>query len=334
MRRAGRAVPRYAGPDRATALEVAARWSREQDRLRLLGEVPPCQAAFEDFVEQYLKHAKQRMTRSAFASRDRLVRGVLLPHFRGRLLTEIQPHDVQRFLGSRPGRAGGTINRYLTALSALYRHAKSIGLPVENPVRGVERAKEPRIPIPLMTHETQDALLASIQEPMRTLFLLLLDTGARLAEALHLVWSDVDLASGSIQVRQTKAKRPRLLAMTDRLRQALLALSKQRVHSLRGPDPVFPGAMTEHEELQAGWRSAFKRAAARIGVPSLRIHDLRHLCAVNLVRAGLDLPTVQGVLGHTSLLSTMRYAEYSDQSAAVRAARVLDGLRAQSHEGR
>ena len=73
------------------------------------------------------------------------------------------------------------------------------------------------------------------------------------------------------------------------------------------------------EELQA--------CRGAIGRPELRIHDLRHLAAINLVRAGLDLPSVQTVLGHTTLISTLRYAAYSDNNAPMRAAALLDHVR-------
>jgi|GEM_PF-2213887 len=62
----------------------------------------------------------------------------------------------------------------------------------------------------------------------------------------------------------------------------------------------------------------------------MRIHDLRHLHAVNLVRLGLDLPAVQAVLGHTTLISTLRNAECADGTAARRAVGMLDAMHTQT----
>ena len=117
--------------------------------------------------------------------------------------------------------------------------------------------------------------------------------------------------------------------MTRRLQEALGRLKASKTLALRGPDSIFPAARASHFHLSQKFRLAFKAAAKEIGVPRLRIHDLRHLHAVNLVRRGIDLPTVQAVLGHTSLLSTLRYAEYADGSAPFRAARALDAHHAQ-----
>jgi integrase len=73
----------------------------------------------------------------------------------------------------------------------------------------------------------------------------------------------------------------------------------------------------------------YQDACAKVGYPDLRFHDLRHLTAINLIRAGLDLVSIKTTLGHASLQSTMRYAEHADDTAASRAASLLDRLRGQ-----
>ena len=173
----------------------------------------------------------------------------------------------------------------------------------------------------------QQRLLDRLDGSARLFVLVALETGMRLGELLALDWSDLDFSTGRLLVRETKGKRPRLLALSARAREALVAENAVRVRPLRGPDPVFPGARLRDGSLARGIRRQFKEAAAAIGHPRLRIHDMRHLMAVNLVRAGVDLPTVGAVLGHRSLLSTLRYAAYADESAATRAARALDRLR-------
>ena len=71
---------------------------------------------------------------------------------------------------------------------------------------------------------------------------------------------------------------------------------------------------------------AFKAAAAKIGYPNLRPHDLRHQAAVNLVRAGVPLPDVARWLGHSpnSLMVTMRYAQHAPGNAAETALALLE----------
>jgi integrase len=328
FRAGGREVTRFAGNDRDTAVAYAQRLTREADRRDLLGETPRSNLRFEDFCDTYLSFAKQSMTEASFQSRRRLVNGVLLPAFKGRLLDEITPPDIQRFIATKSG-GGATRNRSLTALSSIYRRAIDLGLLTKNPAREVRRAKEPRFPLTLVSDERVDALLARLPEPQRTFYLLLVESGLRLSEATRLEWPDVDFDLGAIHIRISKAKRPRTVAMTSALRKALFELFQGRTLPISGNQQVFPGAMGEDNNLRYLWRRPFKQAASAIGVPRLRVHDLRHLHAIALVRRNVDLPTVQAVLGHSSLLSTLRYAEYADDSAAFRAARALDASRSQ-----
>ena len=93
-----------------------------------------------------------------------------------------------------------------------------------------------------------------------------------------------------------------------------------------GDARVFEAAAGPKDRLRTTWRKVFKRAAASIGHPRLRVYDLRHLTAINLVRVGIDLPTIQAHLGHKHLVSTLRYAAYADRSASDRAAKALDKL--------
>ena len=101
---------------------------------------------------------------------------------------------------------------------------------------------------------------------------------------------------------------------------------------MKGADRVFPGATRRGNLLNEVWRRTYKSATVKIGHGRLRFHDLRHLTAINLIRAGLDLPAIQAVLGHRSLVSTLRYASYADDSAATRAADLLDRVQARGRQ--
>jgi integrase len=268
------------------------------------------------------------MTPRTVRERRLTVRSVLIPFFGGLRLDEIDRPSIERFLATRADVSGATRNRNVSCLGSMFRRARDLGLLAKNPVTDVRRSKEPRLPLTLVDEARLEEFLSRLDEPMRTFFLLLLDSGLRLSEAMDLEWDDIDFAAGTIHARVTKAKRPRLVAMTARLREALRLHDERKTLPMTGPAYVFPGSRGDEFELAWGWRNAFKRAVKKIGFPRLRIHDLRHMFAVNLVRRGIDLPTVQMVLGHSSLLSTLRYAEYADGSAAFRAARALDAMHA------
>ncbi len=286
---------------------------------------------FEAFAEDYLAWSRLHHTESTHVTRKRLVLGVLLPAFLGRRLDRIATRDLDRLLASLDRVSPATRNRVLTAASTLFRRAQAMGYVERNPARGIERGREQVTPIPLVSLEKQDQLLELLPSDKRLLFLVALETAARLGELLRLRWDDVDLASRMLLLRTTKAGVPRLLKMSARLEEAL-----RRDAAARSPDPgsrrLFEAAIGGDGCLRSTWRLAFKEAAAQIGFPELRIHDLRHLTAINLVRAGVDLPTVQAFLGHRHLVSTLRYAAYADETATARAARALDRIRGTDEE--
>jgi integrase len=210
-------------------------------------------------------------------------------------------------------------------VSAVFRRALALGHVNENPAAGIERGRERVIPIPLVSLDAQDALIEELPVEMRPLFVAALETGARLGELLRLRRADIDLPQKVLQIAESKSGRPRLVRMSLRLETTLHALLQGDASPPTGL--LFADAVGADGKLRWRWRRVFKRAAASIGVPELRIHDLRHLHAVALVRAGIDLPTVQAQLGHRHLVSTLRYAAYADESASARAARALDALR-------
>jgi integrase len=238
--------------------------------------------------------------------------------------------DIEQLLEGCSDLATGTRNRILSTLSAMLQRAVELGYLTRNPARGMRRAREHMTALPLVSPADQERLIQQLPARMRLLFLAALDTGARLGELLRLERRDVDLDTGSLLLRQTKSRRPRIVRLSRRL----VAQLAPSCADDGAPARIFKDARGADGCLRWAWRKAFKRAAAAIRQPALRIHDLRHLAAINLVRAGVDLPTVQAHLGHKHLLSTLRYAAYADETASARAVRALEGLHARiSGEG-
>jgi integrase len=279
--------------------------------------------SFEVFAEAYLAYSRREHTPSTARTRRDLVRGKLVPFFGATMLEAIRPRDVDRLLMTEAARSPGTRNRVLSALSALFERAIALGYVRHNPARACRRAREHAAPLPLVSIAEQRRLIGALPEAMRPFFLTALDTGARRGELLALRWADVDLETRSLLVRRSKSGRPRIVRLSKR---AAKALGDAKPDTVAGGALVFADAVAGYGDLRWRWRRAFKEAAAAIGHPALRVHDLRHLAAINLVRAGLDLPSVQAHLGHKHLISTLRYAAYADATASARAARLQDDL--------
>ncbi len=279
---------------------------------------------FEDHTRTYLAYSRRVHTPATHRTLRALVEGKLVPWFEGRLLPAIEAADIERLLAAHPELSPASRNRIVGALSALLQYARRLGYVERNVAATVPREREEVSALPLVGLEDQRRLLEEVPAEPRLLFLAALDTGARLGELLRLTWADVDWEQGGLLIRRSKSRRPRMVRMSRRLAGALRAHADGR--GLGATRRIFAAGVGADGALRWAWRKRFKRAAAAIGQPDLRIHDLRHLAAINLVRAGVDLPTVQAHLGHLHLVSTLRYAAYADETASGRAARVLDRL--------
>ncbi len=174
------------------------------------------------------------------------------------------------------------------------------------------------------------AFLQAIQgSQYEDLFALTLFTGMREGEALGLTWDCVDFNSGAITINKqmqlhqegglqayalipTKNSRTRTViaapSLLDRLQRQRKTQAAQRLAA--GPlwdgreNLVFTNAFGQHLTKPTIYR-AFKRAAASIGRPDARFHDLRHSYAVAALQSGDDVKTVQSNLGHATAAFTL-----------------------------
>ena len=121
----------------------------------------------------------------------------------------------------------------------------------------------------------------------------------RRSEILNLQWEDVDLKDGYIRVEETKNNEPRLIPINRELKETLNSMILNK-----NGDPLFNN---KGEPIKC-FRTAFEGAVERSEVERFTFHDLRHTFASNLVMAGVDIVTVQELLGHKSILMTKRYS--------------------------
>ncbi|WP_081176661.1 tyrosine-type recombinase/integrase [Rhizobium rhizosphaerae] len=206
----------------------------------------------------------------------------------------------------RRGNSNATINRKLSALSKLLRKASKMGDIGTLP--DFSRQKEKAGRIRFLEVGEEDRLFGALRETSDLYYRLcifLVDTGARLGEALGLRWNDLQGSMATFWI--TKSGRSRSVHLTTRAREAVAASKGKGLGPFEGID-------------QQQFRAAWKKAKAQIGLAhddELVPHVLRHTCASRLVRGGIDIRRVQMWLGHQTLQMTMRYAHLASQDLAV-----------------
>ena len=234
-----------------------------------------------------------------------------------------------KVVGSRPGRKPpslSTLNRYLVALSILFRHARDWGWTKTNPVRDAKRYKEPRGVIRFLDEEERARLLKACQEdeykPLHLIVVLAISTGMRKGELMSLTWKQIDLATGTIILTRTKNGECR------RVNARGLALDLLREHAkVRRIDSLFlfPGEKDSPEKeckkvkmsdryfyINKPWLRTLKRAQ----IENFRFHDLRHTCASYLAMHGASHLEIAEVLGHKTLAMVKRYSHLADSHTA------------------
>jgi integron integrase len=238
--------------------------------------------------------------------------------------------------------SASTQNQALCAL--LFLHEKVLGCALGE-LAGLARARRPRrLPVVLSRDEAA-AVLRELRGPARLVASLLYGSGLRLLECLQLRVKDVDFARGEINVRQGKGRKDRVTMLPAAVRQALAAhldlVRRQHQQDLakdlgRVPLPdalvrkypnadrewawqwVFP-ASSHYVDRQTGvahrhhlHETVVQRAvrdAVRKGGLTKRAscHTFRHCFATHLLESGYDIRTVQELLGHQDVSTTMIY---------------------------
>jgi integrase len=152
---------------------------------------------------------------------------------------------------------------------------------------------------------------------------LLLFTGCRLREILHLKWEHVDLERGLLFLPESKTGRKTVILNAPALA-VLSRLDRLSLYVIPGDDAEKPRA-----DLKRPWEAVSKRA----GLHGVRLHDLRHTYASFGAGGGLGLPIIGKLLGHTQSATTARYA-HLDNDPLRRASENIGGRIAAALEGK
>lgn len=238
--------------------------------------------------------------------------------------------------------SASTQNQALAALLFLYKEVLALDLPW---LADVVRAKKPqRLPVVLSIEDVR-RILAALDGELWLVCSLRYGTGMRLMEVLRLRVKDVDFSRREILIRDGKGMKDRVTMLPNRLQEPLrrhlavvrathkaelelgrgdvwlpfaLARKYPRAPVEWGWQYVFPasglsvdprsGAVRRHHLDEKRVQRSFKRAAREAGVvKQVSPHTLRHCFATHLLESGQDIRTVQELLGHSDVKTTMIY---------------------------
>jgi integrase/recombinase XerD len=176
-----------------------------------------------------------------------------------------------------------------------------------------------RLPALLSRDEVQRLIAQATNQKHRTMLMTTYAAGLRLSEVLHLQIRHIDSARMAIRVEQGKGRQDRDTLLPPRLLEALRAY--WTVH--RPTAWLFPGKDPSRPLHPSSLQKAYLTAKRRAGLTKPGgIHTLRHCFATHLLEAGVDLHTIQRLLGHRSITTTTRYWHLTHASWTTQAARL------------
>ena len=260
---------------------------------------------------------------------------------------QITQRQVEEFLASQTVSNKSILN-YHTSLSALYTWCQSEGLVPENILHRIPRPK-PQKPVIIPFTETDiRAILTALTSSRiyarpgkkasrhslpdadrnRAIVLLLIDTGIRASELCDLVIHRVDLRNPDKSITvHGKGNKDRRIPISARTAQSIWKYLATRPES-RLDDPLFATANGRHID-RTSLGKILAGAGDRCGIIDVHPHRFRHTFAINYLRNGGDIYTLQMILGHTTLDMVKTYLQIaqSDLETAHRRASPVDHWR-------
>ena len=295
---------------------------------------PSVQMVFDEFYRLHvtikLKPVTRKMYRSVFDN-------YVLPSWGGRVAEDLSRTDLSRFHAKHADRPA-TANRVLNYLSSMYAWAGDHNMVKSgtNPAMGIGRLEEIKRERFLTVAEL-DALGAAIKEAETTgipwepdpdknvkhapkcdnrmvlvghesaaAIRLLILTGARLREILHLRWREVDLERGLLLLPDSKTGKKTIILNAP----AMVILNE--LPRLGGYVIAGRSVGTKDEKPRADLKRPWALISKRAGLEGVRLHDLRHTFASYGAGANLGLFVIGKLLGHSQASTTQRYAHLAD----------------------
>ena len=294
------------------------------------------------WTDEYLGGVKPR-TATLYETN---VRNHIKPALGSVPLTALRPHAVQTFINGLDSLAPGSVRFIYKILHAALETAVKLEYMPKNPANHCSLPKEKKNEIKPLEDEQVSALLTAARETeIENIILVSLFAGLRISEVLGLTWDCVDLDSGFIIVEKQlsnnterkqelfntpKSGLPRNVKVAKIVIEALkdqrIRQNKQRLKAGALWTNKYNLVFTQNsgDYMRQGTVTAkFRSLLSQVGIAGIRFHDLRHTYAVNSIRAGDDIKSLQGNLGHSSAAFTLdKYGHFTERMKQDSASRM------------
>ncbi len=306
----GKRIRRKVGPSKKVAEMALADIEVKKAKQEFLGVCDPKRILFKDFADEYLEYSRANKAKSSYERDSTTINKHLVPLWGDYDLSRITTKMIEEYKVRRLDHVvASTVTREIFTLKNMTRKAVEWGYLKESPAASIKKLKSGTAHFRYLNKDEIKALLAACSEsdnPQLYPFVVVaLNTGMRVSEITALEWKDIDFKRGILRVdnkkdHHTKNYQVRTIPMNRSLVEVLRKIPRRL-------DSPYVFARKDGEKFQK-MRTGFRNAVKRSGIPHVRFHDLRHTFASHLVMGGVDIRTVQELLGHRDIRMTMRYS--------------------------
>jgi len=320
---------------------------------------------FAELAQHYIRHELGEQTEAVdpkshttIAGYNRILKNRCLDRWGKRTALGIEPLEVEQWLKAikrEEGLENPTLDKTRRVMSLVFKHGQRYGLiprsEESNPLRFVRCKTTSNYETMILTPQQAFVVLMQLKEPERTLTLLAASTGLRISECLGLQWQDVSFADSIISVRRTwtcgrvglpKSKASHAPVPLHPLLAEFMQEWKNTT-SYSGPEHwVFASfklkgrqPRTANMLVQGHLRPAAVRAGVLKEGEKVRFgfHNLRHSLASFLVRSKTDPKTVQALLRHSDVKTTLQlYAHSVSEDRMAAQGEMLEAILQSSSE--
>ncbi len=319
----------YSTISKADARAKAEQYKIEQAVYKATGDIPePDVMTFEKWAEKWLDTYKKGIVKDHtyhFTYKSNIDK-YLVPYFGKAHITDIQQIDVQKYFNTVRSDAGeplakSTLDKHKLILKSMFDAAIDNDLCYKNPVKNIRyQHVSNKIGKNVWTKEQAEKAENYSRKKLRLDVVLYLNTGLRRSELLGLKWTDIDFNENTMHVQravvQTKGKividKPKS-ATSDRI----VPFSKSFGTYLKkfqsdneyviGTDNVMSPATYAKQ-----FNKFMEKLSRDIDIPSLTPHELRHTYGTLKREAGIDIYTIQKVMGHADISITANIYVHND----------------------
>lgn len=261
---------------------------------------------FEKLLKQYLEYSQSNKRPQSY-ERDITSSKHLNRYFNGKKIQQITNWQVEKYKSSRQKEAmkngklpaQATINRELAMIKHMFNKAVDWNMISNNPIAKVKLFPEKPKQLRVITEKEFKELYNEASEFLQPILMIAVHTGLRRSEILNLKSSDINLKERYILVRESKNGEIRHVPINS-----LLMKTLKSVINNTDSEYLFVGPTGEPvKSVKQGFWAALRRS----GIPHIRFHDLRHSFGSNLSMAGVDIATIQELMGHKDISTTKRY---------------------------